>query len=329
VGGSAEPKLAQDAAVEVIALCDQLDGKFKAERDALADPEAAQRVVDELTMVKSKVESLKTAAAKWNQTLSDGTGDLTSDIDHDLRTRIREVIAEAERAIESSDPADTWPEMESWLQARTADELLANYELLRRRATELSEQVGEHFREASGSLRRLTVHDPRRAVAGAEVDHNMDLKKMRAVKQVMVAFKSAYGGAIMFGVVGSMVGIALGPISVGIGLVMGHRGLREEKKRQAEKRRSEAKNAVRRYCDKVIFMASKDSKDALRRVQRELRDYYNGIAEELNQSNAQALAAATSAAKQTQAEREKRLKNVNAELARVAELRKRAAAVLS
>lgn len=329
VGGSAEQRLAADAGAEVIALCDQLDGQFTAERTALADPEAAQRVVDELTAVKSKVEALKTAAAKWSQTLSDGTGDLTSDIDHDLRTRIREVIAEAERAIEASDPADTWPEMESWLQARIADELLANYELLRYRATELSEQVGEHFREASGTLRRLTVHNPQPAVAGAEIEHSMDLTKMRAVKQVMVAFKSAYGGAIMFGVVGSMVGIALGPISIGIGLVMGHRGLREEKKRQAEKRRSEAKNAVRRYCDKVIFLASKDSRDALRRVQRELRDHYNSIAEELNQSNARALAAATEAAKRTQSEREKRLKDVDAELARVAELRKRAEAVLS
>jgi hypothetical protein len=329
VGGSAEQRLAADAAAEVITLCDQLDAQFRSERAALADPEAAQRIVDELTAVKSRVESLKTAAAKWNQTLSDGTGDLTSDIDHDLRNRIRDVIAEAERAIEASDPADTWPEMESWLQARTADELLANYELLRYRATELSWQVGEHFREASGSLRRLTVHDPRPLVAGAEVEHSMDLKKMRAVKQVMVAFKSAYGGAIMFGVVGSMVGIALGPISIGIGLVMGHRGLREEKKRQAEKRRSEAKNAVRRYCDKVIFMASKDSRDALRRVQRELRDHYNGIAEELNQSNSQALAAATEAAKKTQSEREKRLKDVDAELARVAQLRQRAQAVIS
>ncbi len=329
VGGSAEQRLAKDAAAEVIALCDQLDSQFRSERAALADPEAAQRVVDELTAVKSRVESLKTAAAKWSQTLSDGTGDLTSDIDHDLRTRIRQVIAEAERAIEASDPADTWPEMESWLQARTADELLANYELLRFRATDLSWQVGEHFREASGSLRRLTVNDPLPSVAGVDVEHSIELQKMRAVKQVMVAFKSAYGGAIMFGVVGSMVGIALGPISIGIGLVMGHRGLREEKKRQAEKRRSEAKNAVRRYCDKVIFMASKDSKDALRRVQRQLRDYYNGIAEELNQSNAQALAAATNAAKQTQSEREKRLKDVDAELARVAQLRQRAQAVHS
>ena len=327
VGGSAEQRLAREAAAEVVSLCDQLESSFSAEREALADPVAAQRVVDELTAVKSRVEGLKTAAAKWNQTLSDGIGDLTSDIDHDLRSRIRAVTAEADEAIDESDPADTWSEMGAWLQARTADELLTNYELLRERATDLSERVGEHFRAASGVLlRRPTVHDPTPLAAG-EVGEDLDLKKMRVVKQAMVAMKSAYGGAVMFSLLGSMVGIVLGPIGVGIGLVLGHRGLREEKKRQVQKRRTEARNAVRRYCDKVTFVAAKDSRDTLRRVQRELRDHYTGLAEELNRSNAAALTAATEAANRTQSDRARRLKDVDAELDRIRKLRSRAQAV--
>ena len=126
---------------------------------------------------------------------------------------------------------------------------------------------------------------------------------------------------MMFTVIGSMVGIMLGPIGIGIGLVIGHRGLREEKKRQIQKRRTEARNEMRRYCDKITFVAAKDSKDTLRRVQRELRDHYTTLAEELNKSNARALTAATEAAKKTQAEREKRLKDVDAELARIGQLR--------
>jgi len=327
VGGTAEQRLAREAAAEVVSLCDQLESSFAAEREALADPATARRVVDELTTVKSRVEQLKTAAAKWNQTLSDGIGDLTSDIDHDLRSRIRAVTAEADEAIEKSDPADTWAEMGSWLQARTAEELLTNYELLRERATDLSERVGEHFRAASGVLlRRPTVHDPTPLAAG-EVDQDLDLKKMRVVKQALVAMKSAYGGAVMFSLLGSMVGIVLGPIGVGIGLVLGHRGLREEKKRQVQKRRTEARQAVRRYSDKITFVAAKDSRDTLRRVQRELRDHYTTLAEELNKSNAAALTAATEAANRTQSDRVKRLKDVDAELDRLRKLRTRAQAV--
>jgi Dynamin family len=329
VGGSAEQRLANEAAAEVVSLCDHLSTSFSAEREALADPDNAQRVVAELTAVKSHVERLTTAAAKWSQTLSDGIGDLTSDIDFDLKARIKEVIAEADAALESSDPADTWAEFGPWLQARTAEALLSNYELLRERATDLSERVGQHFRDAAGSVyTRPSVNDPT-PLAAAEVDDDLDLKKMRAVKQALVAMKSAYGGAMMFTLVGSMVGIILGPIGIGIGLVLGHRGLREEKKRQVQKRRADAKNAVRRYCDKVTFVASKDSRDTLRRVQRELRDHYTALAEELNKSNSRALTAASEAAKRTQTDRAKRLKDVDAEIARIKQLRQRAEAVAS
>jgi hypothetical protein len=328
IGRSAADRLADEAAAEVGALCDQLEAHFEAERAALADPETAQRVVRELTAVKAHVDALKTAAAKWNQTLNDGITDLTSDVDHDLRARIRMVIAEADRTIEATDPADTWPEMEPWLQSRLADELLGNYELLRGRAGRLSERVGHHFHEAASALlSRPPVHDPAPLATLADFEHKIDLQRMRVTKQAMVALKNAYGGALMFIILGSLVGVQLGPIGLGIGLVMGHRGLREEKKRQVQRRRAEARNAIRRYCDEVVFVAGKDSRDTLRRVQRQLRDHYSALAEELNRSNAQALAGASEAAKRTQAGREQRLRDVESELVRVRVLRQRAQAV--
>ncbi|WP_127504645.1 dynamin family protein [Actinoplanes solisilvae] len=326
LGRSAAERLADDAVAEVAALCDQLEAHFEAERAALADPESAARIVRELTAVKAHVDVLKTSAAKWNQTLNDGITDLTSDIDHDLRARVRTVIAEADRAVETTDPADTWAEMEPWLQSRLADELLGNYELLRERAGRLSERVGHHFHEASGSL--PPVHDPASLATLDGFEHKIDLQRMRVTKQAMVALKNAYGGALMFIILGSLVGVQLGPIGLGIGLVMGHRGLREEKKRHVQRRRTEARNAIRRYCDEVIFVAGKDSRDTLRRVQRQLRDHYSAVAEELNRSNAQALAGAAEAAKRTQADREQRLRDVESELSRVRQLRQRAEAVM-
>ncbi len=94
-----------------------------------------------------------------------------------------------------------------------------------------------------------------------------------------------------------------------------------------QRRRAEARNAIRRYCDEVVFVASKDSRDTLRRVQRQLRDHYGALAEELNRTNAQALAGASEAAKRTQADREQRLRDVESELTRVRQLRQRAQAV--
>src|SRR5690606_27968821 len=208
VSGKAATRRASAAASEVVAVCNQLSAQFEAERAALADPEQAQQVVAELTAVKERVEALRSAAARWSTTLSDGVADLNSDIEHDLRARIRQVIQEADEAIEANDPADTWPQMETWLESRVAHELLANYTLLRDRATALSEEVAEHFRVASGEvLNRIAVPNPTPLLAKARIDHKLELDKMKLGKQAMVALKSAYGGAIMFVMLGVMAGI--------------------------------------------------------------------------------------------------------------------------
>jgi GTPase SAR1 family protein len=328
VGGGAANRLAVEAAADVISVCDQLIGQFEAERTALADPAAAQAVIADLMATKQRVEALRTAASRWSMTLNDGIADLNADIDHDLRARVRQVTQEADDAVDESDPADTWNAMEAWLQSRVSFEVLANYTGLRRRSQELSEQVAEHFRTASGDVfNQIGVYNPTPLASQLRVDHKIELERMKAGKKAMVAMRSGYGGVIMFTMLGSLAHIALGPIPIGIGLVMGHKGLRDEKKRLLMQRRSQAKNAVRRYCDEVNFVMGKDSRDTLRRIQRQLRDYYSGIAEELGQSNSEALRAATEAATRTQAEREKRVRDLDAELARLRQLRQAAAAI--
>jgi hypothetical protein len=322
VGAGAAERLIAEAADDVIGVCDQLLNQFEAERSALADPESAKRIVGELTELKGRVDSLRSAASKWNQTLNDGVADLNADIDHDLRARVRQVISEAEDAVEAVDPADTWAEMQPWLESRIAYELLANYRMLRDRADSLSETVGQHFHEASAEvLNKLSVYNPTPLLSRTRTEHKIELDKMKVGKQAMVALKSAYGGVLMFTMLGALTGIVLGPLAIGIGLVMGHKGLRDEKKRLLAQRRQQAKNAVRRYCDEVLFVMGKDSRDTLRRIQRQLRDHYSSLAEELNRSNNEALNAANDAVKRTQSDREKRLTNLNAELTRLRQLR--------
>jgi hypothetical protein len=326
VGRHGTAQLAISASQEVAAVCAQLESQFEGERAALADPERAQAVIDQLTATRQRAEALKGAAARWSQTLNDGIADLTSDVDHDFRGRIRRIIQEADESIEATDPADTWPQTEAWLDSRASYEMIANYTYLRDRAAELSERVAEHFREASGQvLGELAVYNPAPVLGSASVEHNISLDKMGVAKQALVAMRSMYGGLLMFTMLGSLVGIALGPIGVGIGLVMGRKGLRDEKERQLTLRRNQAKNAIRRYSDEVSFIMGKDSRDTLRRIQRQLRDYYSARAEELQRSTTEALLKASESAKQTQAEREKRLRDIDAELTRLRQLHERAA----
>ncbi|MBI4939848.1 MAG: dynamin family protein [Actinobacteria bacterium] len=327
VGGAT--RAAQDAAREVVAVCEQLAGQFRSERSALADPASAQRVIDDLTQTKSRVESLRTNASRWNQTLSDGISDVSADIEHDLRGRIRRVVNDADDALGAGDPADSWPQMEAWLQSRISYELVANYTYLRDRASDVSAQVGEHFREVSGDdLGLLAVYNPTPLLSRTEFNPDIKLERMTARKQTMVALKGSYSGILMFTMLPSLLGVTgLAPIAIPIGLLMGRAGLRDEKRRQLTQRQAQAKNAVRRYCDEIQFVMGKDSRDTLRRIQRQLRDHYTARADELNRSTSQALQSATESVKRTQADRDRRVKDLDAELGRLAQLRQRAEAV--
>jgi len=325
VTGDGLHRLAVSAAGEVAAVCEQLESQFAAERVVLADPSRAEAVVAGLTRAKQRSEQLRTAAARWNQTLSDGIADLTSDTDHDLRSRVRAMIAAADEAVEAVDPADTWPQLQAWLEARTAHELVTTYTALRSQALALSELVGEHFRDASGqTLTGVQVYDPVGLLQRREFAHKVELERMTVGKQTMVALRNSYSGMLMFTVLGSLANISLGPLGLGIGLVMGHRGLKDEKRRQLEQRRAQARNAVRRYCDEVHFVIGKDSRDTLRRVQRQLRDHYSRRAEELNRSTAEALRLASETVTRSTADRERRLRDVDAELSRLRRLREQA-----
>jgi hypothetical protein len=125
-----------------------------------------------------------------------------------------------------------------------------------------------------------------------------------------------------------MVGLTmLNPLTGGMFLLMGKKTLREEKQRQLTGRRAQAKNAVRKYVDEVSFHVSKDSRDTLRLVQRQLRDWFSEKAEELHRSTTEALMAAQDAATTQDAERAKRLADVEAEIGRISRVRQSAAAL--
>ena len=164
----------------------------------LVDRDVMKCPADDLKDTKERVENLRVAASRWNQTLGDGVSDLSADVEHDFRGRIHRAIAEADEAIEEADPADTWAQMEPWLLSRVSYELVSNYTYLRDRAADLSQLVGEHFQQASGDLGQLAVYDPAPLLNRTEFEPDIKLDRMTARKQTMVALKGSYSGILMF-----------------------------------------------------------------------------------------------------------------------------------
>ncbi len=193
----------------------------------------------------------------------------------------------------------------------------------------LAERVATHFAEdGAGVLPPVTVGASPDGTAYAADPVGMlaapDHEKFGFTQSLMIGMRGSYGGVLMIGMMTTIAGMALlNPFSVGAGLLLGSKTLVDERKRALRRRQGEAKQAVRRHVDDVIFQAGKNSRDMLREVQRTLRDHFTTTAEELERSLS-ATADAARAVEADGAKRAARLADVEAELERVENLAERA-----
>jgi hypothetical protein len=241
---------------------------------------------------------------------------------------MRGVSRDADAAIADSDPGEIWEQFESWLSGRVTAEVAASYTLVSRRTAELADTVVEHFGDASDTvvLAPQRPAAPSGALASIGIDEKVEIEHQSLGTKGLMALRGSYGGMMMFGMLGTMVGIGmLNPVSLVMGAAMGRKTLKDEKERQLTARRAEARAAHRKYVDEVSFQVGKDFRDTLRRIQRSLRDEFGERAEELQRSSASSLAAAQHAVQVEEAERQGRIRDIDAELVRIAGLREQGA----
>jgi hypothetical protein len=115
----------------------------------------------------------------------------------------------------------------------------------------------------------------------------------------------------MFGMLTSVAGLGMfNPISLGAGLLMGRKSYQEEMENRMLRVRNEAKTNLRRFADDVLFVVTKESRDRLKNVQRQLRDHYRGIADQTTRSLNDSLQATLTAARLEENERNQRVKEL-------------------
>ena len=320
-------RLALDAvAAHVLSAVDQLEVVARAHRAALIDPEALDALIGELTAAKQRADALRERSAKWQQLLQDGFSDIASDIDFDLRDRSRTVLHEAEETISEGDPAKNWEEFEAWLRQRLAAEALENYAIFVRRAKEVAATVSEHFALAEADVIRVhEVAAPVELIDQFAVDSNFVGRKNKGAG--LATFQKAYSGMLMFTMLTHLAGLTLFPmflpvIGLAPAMLMGRAGLMDDRRRKLEQRRAEAKVTVRRFVDDFNLQVGKDSRDAVRHVQRELRSACADRVTELQRSASEALAAAQTSVASTESASKQR-ERIDSDLATLASLRAR------
>ncbi len=281
--------------IQVSSALGQLESAARARRDALVHPARHEALVAELAAAKERAEGLRDRGAKWQMVLNDGFADISADSEFDLRTRARAVQKEAEDAIEAGDPAKNWEEFSDWLRRRLAAEAMENYALFVRRAKDVAIAVEQHLDMAESRITARSVSAPVDVMARLALDVQFAPSGLRQVVKMPILQK-AFGGVVMLTMISNMAGLGI-PMAAGLvlGGVLGVAGIKEERKKALEKRRTEARTGVRKYVDEFINQVGKDSRDAIRHVQRELRGAWTERVAELQRAAAAAMTAAQAA----------------------------------
>ncbi|HWM02611.1 MAG TPA: dynamin family protein, partial [Actinophytocola sp.] len=256
----------RSTAHDIIAVSEQIATALLAERTSYTDPAAAEMVIRELTEAKQHAAALKERSARWQHTLSDGVADLNADIDYDLRDRMRDIVREAEEEVNrAGDPKKIWDQLSGWVEKEVSAAVAANFLWTAQRARWLAGQVAEHFSGGGQLLPKLRTRteDPLHGV------HAMELRSGEPFgigQKALSGMRGGYVGVLMFGMLGTIVGLSLiNPFSIGAGLLLGAKGFTDDRRRVYAKRQNDAKAAIRRYADDVIFQAGKESRELLRR----------------------------------------------------------------
>lgn len=319
--------LRRAVSLDVHAVVEHLMLSLGSELAALRDPAKGAAAVAELQRAKAVTEELQKKTSRWQQTLADGIADLASDIDHDLRDRLRQVTREAERAVDECDPGKEWDELGEWLEQQIAQSVGDNFVWAHERALWLAEVVAEHFADAGTvELPHLDVGDLDSVLDPVAALSDLESGRIGIAQKVLVGMRGSYGGVLMFGLITTLMGMTLlNPISVGAGVLLGTKAYRDDRETRVVKRRADAKVAIRRFTDDVSFQVGKESKDRLRLIQRLLRDHFTAIAEQTLRSLGDSLRAAQEAAKVESTGRTRRAGEVEQQMAVLATLKGRAA----
>jgi hypothetical protein len=114
------------------------------------------------------------------------------------------------------------------------------------------------------------------------------------------------------------------PITALLAAFLGRMTFRSARTAQVRGLRAEAERAVGMYLEEVDSRARRDTRDSVRRIHQHIRDVFSGNAAELQSSMQRNLEVLAQGVRDDQRDRELRLKQVDAELARLRSLAARA-----
>jgi hypothetical protein len=328
VGTRVEPALRDSVLGEVRTVIDQLSPAWNAELETLRSTggsvrERQQRAISEL-------DRCQQLSANWQLALGDGATELMSQIDFDLRDRLREVLEEAEEEINKSSPAGNWTRFSEAVHSSAVENVHLTFKLADERSRWLAGQVAAKLAgNATGSgvaLPDVAMPFPEEAIRRIKPMEKPDGGGMFA--RMVNSLRGSYGGILMVGVLTSLAGLSLISVySVAAGVLLGLFTFWEDAKNGKQRGRAEAKMAVSKLMDSMNFRVGDELRAELRNMHRTLRDHFTEINDQRLRAASDAVRAAMDAPDLDNGQANARLSELQNQLAELRQLRTQASAL--
>ena len=327
IGTRVDRALRDSVLGEVRAVTDQLSTLWNGELNALRGSGDSPRDRQQRAIVQ--LDRCQQLSANWQLALGDGTTELISQVDFDLRERLREVMEGAEQDITQADPTQDWTRFDQAVRGKVDEGVRANFRLATDRSRRLAQQVAAKLAgNQDGShtgvvLPDVWLDDPDDALRRVKPMARPEGGGVFA--RVVNSLRGSYGGILMVGVLTSLAGLSLISVwSVTAGGLLGLFTFWEDRKNGKERSKAEARIAVSKLTDSVNFRVGEELRAQLRAVHRTLRDHFTEINDQRLRAASDAVRAAVDAAQLHGPQRDARLSQLQDNLAELRRLRIRA-----
>ncbi len=278
------------------------------------------RLTDDLERRKQEAQDALQQTALWQQVLNDGIADLTADVDHDLRARFRAITQHTEQVIDACDPTQHWAEIGAELENAVATAVGDNFVWAYQRAEALAaggrparssrpawtrsrcrrssaREMGAGF----GELKSLARLEAKPIKAGPQGGHR-HARLLRRRADVRHADVVRRAGHVQPAVAGRRV------------FCWAARPTRRTWRTGCCGCATRRRRTCAGSSTTSSFVVSKESRDRLKGIQRQLRDHYRGIANQTTRSLNESLQATLTAAKLEENERNNRVAELERQL---------------
>lgn len=305
----AERRAALRALDESSMILGQAVSALRTEQEALANPESAKAMTDQLNDARGRLLALRRDGSRWGTVLGDGITDLNQEIDRYLRSSVRSLLDEFDRRIGQTDPAGEWDEITDNLQASGASLAGDVFDRIQSGAARLADRVADDL--ATTGLAAPEIATANGTDLGGLWDpetRSLDTGGTGPIAASLGALRGTSSGVVLLGVMSRLAGIAVGtPVAVGVGVLFGIKQVIDERKRRLERRRQRGNAIVREYLNRVQAELSVESRKAVQSVHRSMRDAFAQQITDLNAALSRTAQAVEASIDATDRKRQQRL----------------------